>query len=126
MDVLMSIKPKFVREILLGKKCYEYRKAVPKRKFDRVYIYESAPTKKIVAWFIVEQILKDYPDKIWSLTHEESGLSKDEFDNYFLGKEYAYALHIAELHVLDKPIDPIKIWTNFRAPQSFSYVEGID
>lgn len=126
MDVLMSIKPKFVREILLGKKCYEYRKAVPKQKFDRVYIYESAPTKKIVACFTVKQILKDNPDEIWNLTYEQSGLSKDEFDKYFFGKKYAYALQIAELHVLDKPIAPIKIWKNFSAPQSFSYVEGIE
>jgi predicted transcriptional regulator len=105
MDVVISIKPKYVRQILTGAKTYEYRKTVPKQKFNRIYIYESAPIKKIVAWFTVKKIMKAIPADLWKSTFEQSGLEKAEFDNYFRDKEYAYALQIDEMHILEKPVN---------------------
>ena len=125
MDVIISIKPQYVKRILDGIKNFEYRKSVPKQRFNRVYIYESAPTKKIVAYFKVKRIFSASPNAIWNDTFGQSGLSRKDFDSYFLGKENAYALEISELHVFKQPISPQKLWPEFKAPQSFCYVEGI-
>ena len=46
--VLMSIKPQFVRQIADGTKRVELRRMIPKRRFERVAVYESAPTSKVV------------------------------------------------------------------------------
>ena len=45
--ILISIKPKYVQDILLGKKLYEYRKRLPSD-VDAAIIYATAPVKKIV------------------------------------------------------------------------------
>ena len=48
-DVLLSIKPKYVREILDGTKQYEFRKQIFRdRSRETVFIYSSSPEKKIV------------------------------------------------------------------------------
>jgi type I restriction enzyme S subunit len=40
MDVILSIKPKYVQSIIEGDKRYEFRKAIFKnRTIDRVFIY---------------------------------------------------------------------------------------
>ena len=64
--------------------------------------------------------------EIWKRTYLCAGLTKDEFDKYFLDHEYAYALQISELHIFEKPIDPLVMWPQFKAPQSFCYIERID
>ena len=44
MDVLLSIKPRYVKSILEGGKRYEFRKTIFKnRKIDRICIYSSSP-----------------------------------------------------------------------------------
>jgi predicted transcriptional regulator len=50
MNVLLSIKPKYVKAILNGTKKYELRKSAFRCKEDieRVYIYATSPVKKIV------------------------------------------------------------------------------
>ena len=61
-DVILSIKPKYVQSILSGEKQYEFRKAIFKnRTIDRVFIYSSAPVKRIVALFEIGTILEDHP-----------------------------------------------------------------
>ena len=48
MKVLMSIKPKFVKQILAGTKLFELRKRNFKLEVKTVIIYESSPTKKLL------------------------------------------------------------------------------
>ncbi len=52
MNVIFSIKPKYVERILSGEKKYEFRKRIWKKQVDRVFIYASSPVKKIVASFV--------------------------------------------------------------------------
>ena len=42
-DVVLSIKPKFVNLIKDGHKNYEFRKYSPKKGVDRIWIYTSSP-----------------------------------------------------------------------------------
>lgn len=49
-SILLPIKPVFVERILSGEKWYEFRKRLP-LDIERVVIYETAPTKKVVGEF---------------------------------------------------------------------------
>jgi type I restriction enzyme S subunit len=49
MNVLLSIRPKYVEEIIKGNKRYEFRKSIFKKKVDEVWIYATSPTKKLLA-----------------------------------------------------------------------------
>lgn len=125
MDVLLSIKPKYVKSIFDGEKRYEFRKAIFKhRDINRVYIYSSSPVKKIVATFEVGNILEDHPNDLWENVKDYAGIDDQDFFAYFKGKSKAFAIEIKNLHKFDKPIDPKTTIFGFTAPQSYCYFKG--
>lgn len=127
MKVLLSIKSEFVREILKGTKKFEYRKRVFSRDdITSVIIYETMPSGMIIAEFTIDKILTMSPNDLWKKTRNQSGISKDFFDEYFSGREMAHALKIGKLKTFMEPIDPKEIWSDFTAPQSYKYVSEED
>lgn len=124
MNALLSIKPEYVEEIEKGNKKYEFRKAIFKeREVHKVWIYESSPTKKIVGVFTVGKIIKDKPRKLWENFKDYSGIGKDAFFAYFLGKDIGFAIEIKKTVFFKVPIDPKRILPCFTPPQSFCYFE---
>ena len=122
--VLLSIKPKYVKEILSGAKQYEFRKQIFKNAFTKtVFIYSSSPQKKIVACFRVGKIVEGHPDYLWEHFWDVSGLSEQEFFDYFSDRDTGYAIRIDELVEFPKPVDPHILIERFVAPQSFCYVD---
>lgn len=65
MKVLLSIKPKYVEEINKGSKLYEFRKVIFNDDIKTIYVYETAPTKKIVGKIIIDDIIEDSPLNLW-------------------------------------------------------------
>lgn len=125
MNVLLSIKPKYVQTIINGKKKYEFRKKVFKRhdKIKNVYIYSTSPEKKIVAYFTIKDIIEGHPKKLWKRFEKYSGLDEKEFNLYFLDSKTGFAIEIGELTVFEKPLNPNDFISNFKAPQSFMYLD---
>lgn len=123
MKVMLSIKPEFIKEIIQGNKKYEYRKRIFKRDIDTVIVYATRPIGKIIGEFKIGKILNDTPEKIWSLTQNESGISKDFFMEYFSNKDSAFALQIENFNKYEFPIDPYIKNEKFYPPQSYMYVE---
>lgn len=121
MDVLLSIKPEFVKEIFSFDKLYEYRKSIFKRPVERVYIYSSSPVQLVVGHFRFNTILSDSVDEIWRLTHLRSGISADYYYRYFQGHERAFAIPICHLIEYHTPL-PLSAFGIKYAPQSFCYV----
>lgn len=130
MNVLLSIKPKYVEEIKNGKKEYEFRKSLCSAKnrenLQKIFIYSSAPVKKIVARFLVEEILEDHPEELWNKCKDVSGIEKVDFFKYFKDKDTGLAIKISEIKFFRKPIEPEKIIPNFTPPQSFCYVDDLE
>jgi len=124
MNVLISIKPKYVKKIISGEKKYEYRKKIFKKDVEKVYIYSSSPEKKIIGYFEYNGYKKGSPDEIWAITKETAGIKENEFKRYFNNKFVAYAITIKKCVVYKKPIDPYLENSDFRAPQSFMYIQG--
>jgi len=126
MDVLLSIKPKYVKSIIEGEKRYEFRKTIFKnREINRIYIYSSSPVKKIVASFVMGSILEDHPYDLWDTVREYAGINDRDFFAYFKGKSRAFAIEIQNLRELPNPIDPYETMPGFVPPQSYCYVKGM-
>jgi predicted transcriptional regulator len=125
MNVLLSIKPKYVEEIKKETKKYEFRKSVFKslEDLDRVFIYSSSPVKKIVGCFKVGTILKGHPIVLWQELKDFAGIDEEDFFKYFENKEKGFAISIEELDIFKNPIDPKEIKEDFRPPQTFSYIK---
>jgi len=128
MNVLLSIKPKYVYSIIDGNKKYEFRKQIFSRKMavNLVFIYASSPIKKVVGFFTIEKIIESSPEKLWCQLSQSSGMSEKDFFDYFTGKEIGYAIKIKNFHPFNKQIDPHEVIKNFRPPQSYCYIENMD
>ena len=127
MPILMSIKPKYSQQIFSGQKKYELRKTALKKQEDNVVIvYESAPTKAIVGFFIIKAILRNSPRAIWDAFKEELGISREDFFEYFKEKERAYAIKISHPEKFKRTItlqELRKIDESWRPPQSYYYIK---
>lgn len=121
MKVLMSIKPKFVKQILAGTKLFELRKRNFKLEVKTVIIYESSPTKKIVGEFIIDKIIRDTPQKIYLDYSEKLGISKKEYFEYFRNINVAYAIKIKKVIKYEKELT-LSDFNVKKAPQSYQYI----
>ena len=124
MNVLLSIKPKYVKAILNGTKRYEFRKSAFRCKEDieLVYIYATSPVKRIVGAFTIEDIVGGHPRKLWTEFKEVSGIEEEEFFRYFGGNKKGFAIGIGDVEVFEDPIDPKSYNPGFVPPQSFRYM----
>lgn len=78
MNILLSIKPEFVKDIFEGEKLFEYRRSIFKMTdISKVVVYATMPVGKIVGEFRIERIIEDSPQEIWRKTSKVSGLSKN-------------------------------------------------
>jgi len=126
MDVLLSIKPRYVKSIIDGEKRYEFRKSIFKHPdISRVYIYASSPVKMIVGSFEIGDILVDRPADLWENVKDYAGIDNRDFFDYFAGKSRAFAIEIQDLQEFPDPIDPRETIPGFVPPQSYCYVDGL-
>ena len=57
MNIILSIHPKWAKLIYEGKKTIEWRKGFPKNnEIDKVFLYETAPTKRITGFFTLNEL----------------------------------------------------------------------
>ena len=119
--ILISINPEHVQNIINGIKKYEYRKIAAKQDISSIIIYETTPVKRIVAEAEIIDVLMCSPEELWKLTKVESGISKKFFDEYFEGREIAYAYKLGKVKVYDEP-KTLMDYGIKAAPQSFVYI----
>jgi len=123
MNVLLSIKPEYVAEMLKGNKKYEFRRLIFKnKKINRIYIYATSPVGKIVGSFAVGKILEGSPAGLWRKCKSRAGISKEAFFKYFRGSRRAFAIQITALKHFNEPLDPYSLLDDFTPPQSFCYL----
>lgn len=125
MSVLLSIKPKYIKEIEDGAKLYEFRKSIFKQDTDEIWVYASAPVKQIVGKIYIDEIIEDTPQNLWHDFEQYAGIDKKEFFKYFSGKNRGYAIKIKEYEMFEEPIDPYNENSNFTAPQSYAYIANV-
>ena len=121
--ILMPINPEYVDEILAGRKKYEYRKIKAKRNnIDKIIIYSTSPIMKVVAEVDIKEILEEEPEKLWEMTKNESGITKEFYNKYYKNKNTAIAYKLGTIKDYDKPKNLNDIGINY-VPQSFVYLD---
>ena len=120
--ILMPINPCYVEEILSGRKKYEYRKIKPKRNnIEKIIIYSTSPVKKVVAEVEVEAIIEETLEKVWELTKDYSGITKQTYYNYYKNKEKAIVYKLGRVKKYEEPKNLSEFGINY-IPQSFVYL----
>lgn len=118
--ILISINPQHVRNIFNCSKKYEYRKRIAKN-VEKLIIYETTPTKKVVGEVSVIKTIGLKPNQLWNQTRKYSGINKIFFNAYFADRSIAYAYRLGTVTIYKKP----KTLAQFHlkaAPQSYVYI----
>lgn len=121
-SILLSINPKHVKNIMNGRKIYEFRKRACKRHVDKIIIYSTTPVMKIVGEAEVADVLIDEPDEIWKATHQKAGIDRCFFDDYFADRNQAVAYKLKNIIKYEEPKELGELGIK-SAPQSFQYID---
>lgn len=121
-SILLSVKPHYAQSILDGIKKYEFRKVRVRDDVDGMLLYASSPRRELVGYVEIDTVLEDSPHKLWSTTGADGGISRKQYLDYFKDKDCAYAIKVKRVHAFPQGIDPNTIFPDFKAPQSFMYI----
>lgn len=123
--LIISVKPKYAREIADGRKTVELR-----RRFTNaasigslVLIYSSSPQKQIVASAEIVDVRRLPIQDIWLEYATSAAIERDEFDQYFSGLQSGFVIKLDNVRKLTKPVpsESLQKHFGFRAPQSYGY-----
>jgi predicted transcriptional regulator/DNA-binding XRE family transcriptional regulator len=124
-DVVFSIKPHYSEAIISGSKTIELRRRfptnVPRGTF--ALIYSTTPVRALTGIAQIDGVFKKHPDEIWKAYSRKSCIEKSDFDAYFSGLEFGYAVKLRHARALSRPIELAELRErfNFEPPQSFLY-----
>ena len=104
--LLMSIRPKFAKKIFEGSKTFELRRVRPNVSHgDAILVYVSSPEKQIQAMLTVDHVIQKDLSLLWEEVENDAGISREEFDDYFMGLDQGVAIKIKEVILLSSPLD---------------------
>jgi predicted transcriptional regulator len=125
-DVLVSIRPEFANKILDGFKTIELRRRFPTTATTGalVLIYSSTPEQAIVGYAKIKTVERMLVSKIRKLYLQDACIEGADFDKYFRGVRFGYAIFLGGVKRLPRkvPVSDLKKLYGFVPPQSFSYV----
>jgi len=122
--IVMSIKAKYARMILSGKKKVEVRRKFSKKwRGSRVSIYASDPERSLVGEALIKDVVFDKSENIWERFSDQIGCTKEEFDKYTSCKNKVYAIVLQDAAAYQKSISIREISgllkENLRPPQNY-------
>lgn len=132
MNIILSIKPKWAELIYSGKKTIEWRKSFPKLnsyedfKIEKVFLYETAPVKKITGYFEFNE--NSYPvysisdiDALSNQRFIENGcVPKEDLKRYKGKNNRLYGWIVGNVTKFKVPFDLVAFNLK-RPPQSWCY-----
>ena len=121
MKMLLSIKPEFAKEIITGKKKFEFRKFRCRDEVQRILLYSTRPQKQVIAEADLEHIIEGTVAQVWEETKDFAGIDREYYDLYYHGKDKAYAYQLANVRVFDRPMSLSELGVSC-APQSHCYI----
>lgn len=112
--------------ILKGEKKVELRKRLPRiEQNDIVFLYVTSPVKSILGGFVAVGAKKGSPDAIWKIASDSAGITRKQYDEYFLGCRFSVAIIVGRVWSLGEAIQLKtlrKEIEGFVVPQSYRYL----
>ena len=129
--ILLSIQPKYVREIISGVKKFEFRKKFPDTSnnaiSNRIIIYRSKPKMEIMGSFAIKRHLNSDFDSLMKKINADTAYI-ERISNYFPEKDSCHALEISDLKIYENPLSLNylrKTYKGFCAGQSYRYLDPL-
>lgn len=125
MDIFLPCLTKHAILIANGVKTVEFKRSIWKDKVDNIILYASRQSKKVIAVISEFEIVKMPTYDLWRKYELQSGITRQDFDNYFITKHEGYGIIIKKIRKIT-PIDPHEKLIAFNVPQSFCYIETVE
>jgi type I restriction enzyme S subunit len=120
---LLSLKPEFAAAILSGRKRYEFRRTIFRRRgVTLAFIYSNSSVRRVVGAFEIGMVCEGSPQRLWDKYKHASGIDEPTFFSYFEGARVGYAIGISRVHPFTPSVDPQVALPGFVSPQSFYYL----
>lgn len=124
-DVVFSIKPDYCDKIVEGAKTIELRRRFPMSvpAGTTALIYATSPTRALFGIAEIGQVHRQAPSEIWEIFSDRACIQRRDFDSYFEGLDYGYAIELKHARRLRRPLGLTELRDRFRfePPQSFLY-----
>lgn len=120
-QMLLSIKPQYVKKIIAGKKKFEFRKFHCREGIDTIIIYATAPMKQVIGEVSLINIIEGDVEYVWHETKGFGGILKKDYKAYYKEREVAVAYQLGDVTVYDEPKTLTDLGLHY-VPQSFAYL----
>jgi len=127
-EIIISIRPEHVGNIMAGRKTVELRRRFPESLAEGglMLIYASSPEQSLVGAARIENVKRMTPLGLWRSFKEQVCVPRDLFNAYFAGAEQGFGVLLGHTVRFDDPIpvSELKERFSFSPPQSYRYVRG--
>ena len=129
--ILLSIKPRIIKEIISGEKKFEFRKIFPNlnepgsKIENTIIIYSSTPEMKIFGSFRPKTFIADNFENLMVKVNAAPAY-RERISRYFTNKENCHAMEISDLRIYENPITLKQLreeHNNFGPGQSYRYID---
>lgn len=120
--IMLSVSPRYARSILAGVKGVELRRRAPRiGNGTRAWLYSTLPVGQVVALLTIDRVIEAPLASLWSLYGSHAAISREAFDEYFLGLSQGAALLIRDVQALKAPVSlgEIRQHGAFQPPQFY-------
>ncbi len=127
--LLISIKPQYAKKIFKGEKTIELRKSAPTKvkKGSYLLIYVTSPIKELWGICKIENIIKEKPHILWENVGKQTGITKQEFQEYYKTNDKAYGIQLKDIiNFFENSINLDKLKSmmpGFMPPQTYGYID---
>src|SRR6478735_5462505 len=102
-SILISIRPRYVDQIVTGMKNVEFRRSWPTRPIRTMVVYSTAPSQCLASIVEVTEVVRASRTALWRIASEEGGgISRRPLMDYFEGKDVGVALRLGKRLFLDE------------------------
>lgn len=122
-SILLPIKPQYAEKIFRKEKKYEFRKKLCKQNIQKMYVYATAPVKKVIGEVEVTGKVMDEKKALWKQVADQSGVTYDEYCQYFSSVEAGAAYCLGNVLLYDEPKQLCDFGIHY-FPQSFVYIDS--
>lgn len=123
---VFSVKPKFARALLDGRKKFEFRRMKPTlRPGDIVYVYATSPVKAVIGSFVCGTVVEGSPTRLWDDLGADSHTPRSYFRRYFHDARRAFAIEVQSPMSWARPLELDDVRAKipgFWPPQSYRFV----
>ena len=125
--LLLSLRPEFAELVFAGVKKVEFRRVRPRVQANEwVLVYVSTPVQALVGAIQVANVIECSPASLWRKVRNDAGISRRQFDEYYVGVSTAYAIVLNAVKLLPEPVTLSRlrqVWPDFHPPQCYRYLE---